>query len=191
MKGSEILIRLHVDPVSDLWLLLSRSRILVCNSCSPYVLKNDLKRVGIIEICAVCQETEVEWVLHYGQVQYLVWHLQMLDQAFVILVVDELEDSLSSKIANLSTWQDFVISSWIRVRDHLVHVVSKYLIVEVTFIRWHVAFNWLSIHILVWLVIILGILKVAASSIRGSRFALSNFILIVLHYFILYGSDVL
>ena len=108
MKCGKVLIRLHVDPVADYFLLLWGSLLLVWDCSSPDVLEDDLERIGIIYVSTVRQETEVERIFHDCQVERLIRHHLMLNQALVVLVVDELEDLLGGYVTDLCSRQDFV-----------------------------------------------------------------------------------
>ena len=98
VQSSEVLVGLHVDPVSDFPLLLSGSAVLVRNRLPPNVLEDDLERVRVVEVGAECQETEVEGVFHNGEVQLLVRHLEVLNQSLVVLFIDQFEDSLGGQV---------------------------------------------------------------------------------------------
>lgn len=82
MKCCKIFISFHVDPVAYFIFLTSRSSVFIGNCFPPSILKNDLETIGIITISAICKQTEVKSVFHYRQVEWMVWELQMFNQAF-------------------------------------------------------------------------------------------------------------
>lgn len=104
VQSSEVLVCLHVDPVSDFPLLLSGSAVLVRNYLPPNVLEDDLERVGVVEVSTECQETEVEGIFHDGEVQLLVRHLEVLDQSLVVLFIDQFEDPLGGQVRDMRAW---------------------------------------------------------------------------------------
>jgi hypothetical protein len=105
VQSSEVLISLHIDPISNLLNLPYLLRALI-DGLPPSVLEYDLESIGIIQVSAKSQQTEIECVFHYQEVQCLRCSQKMINKPFVVFVIDKFEDPLCTDIRYFLTRQN-------------------------------------------------------------------------------------
>lgn len=103
VKCSEVVLRRIVHPPLDS-LDLADCHVFRDEVVLPAVLEDDLEAVRLVAVGGVGKQRELLGVYHVDNVDYLIVQLQELDEAFSILVGDEVEEDHGGRVFYYHAW---------------------------------------------------------------------------------------